>query len=242
MSRCPARLPPFVTATPPTALPPITALVLAGGRGARMGGADKGLQVFQGRPLARHALERLRRQSLPPAHILISANRHRDEYQAFGVPVLADALPDHPGPLAGFLAGLAHASTPLLLTVPCDTPHFPLSLCERLAHALRAQEAEIAMVATPERDARGAPRLQAQPVFCLLRTTLAGSLQRYLQAGGRRILDWSAQHRTTQLAFDRPDDDPQAFANLNTLEALRAADGGPGAYAAEASRASSSSS
>jgi molybdopterin-guanine dinucleotide biosynthesis protein A len=88
----------------------------------------------------------------------------------------------------------------------------------------------------------GALRLQAQPVFCLLRTTLAASLQRYLQAGGRRILDWSAQHRTTQLAFDRPDDDPQAFSNLSTLEALRAADGGPGAYAAEASRASSSSS
>jgi len=225
-----------------TPTPPITALILAGGRGARMGGADKGLQTFQGRPLVLHALERLRAQSLPPAQICISANRHRTDYEAFGVPVLADHWPDFPGPLAGFLAGLAHSSTPLLLAVPCDTPRFPLSLCERLAHALQAQEADLAMVATPERDGKGRQYLQVQPVFCLLRASLAGSLQRYLQTGGRRILDWSAQHRTTQLAFDRPDDDPQAFANLNTLEALRAADGGSGAYAAEASRASSSSS
>ncbi|MEZ5607121.1 MAG: molybdenum cofactor guanylyltransferase MobA [Burkholderiaceae bacterium] len=228
---------PLVTPTPP-----ITALILAGGRGARMGGADKGMQTFQGRPLVQHALERLRAQSLPPAQILISANRHRADYESLGVPVLADALPDHPGPLAGFLAGLTHAGTPLLLTVPCDTPHFPLSLCERLAHNLQAQEADLAMIATPERDARGTPYLQAQPVFCLLRTMLAGSLQAYLQAGGRRILDWSAQHRSAQVAFNRAGDDPQAFANLNTLDALRAAGAGPGAYTADASRASSSSS
>ena len=229
-------------ATPPTAPPPITALILAGGRGARMGGADKGLQMLQGRPLVQHALQRLRAQSLPPAQILISANRHRAEYEALGVPVLADDWPDFPGPLAGFLAGLTHAGTPLLLTVPCDTPRFSLSLCERLAHALQAQEADLAMVATPERDARGALRLQAQPVFCLLRTTLAGSLQAYFQAGGRGILDWSARHRTALVAFDQADDDPHAFANLNTLNALHAAEAGPGVDQAAASRASSSSS
>ena len=233
-----SRAPPV--ATPPNAPPPITALVLAGGRGARMGGADKGLQMLQGRPLVQHALQRLRQQSLPPAHVLISANRHRAEYEALGVPVLADDWPDFPGPLAGFLAGSTHAGTPLLLTVPCDTPRFPLSLCERLAQALRAQEADLAMAATPERDARGALRPQAQPVFCLLRTMLAGSLQAYLQAGGRGILDWSAQHRTVLVAFDRADDEPRAFANLNTPDELRAAEAGPRADQA-ASRASSSS-
>ena len=204
------------------AAPAITALILAGGRGARMGGADKGLQVVQGRPLVQHALERLRRQSLPPGQVLISANRHHAAYQAMGVPVLADSVPDFAGPLAGVAAGLAHARTPLLLTVPCDAPRFPLSLCERLAQALMAQEAEMAMVATPERDARGTRRLQAQPVFCLLRTTLADSLKHHLQAGGRGIGDWSTQHRTALVAFDQAGDDPQAFANLNTLDELRA--------------------
>ena len=225
-------------ATPPTVPPPITALILAGGRGARMGGADKGLQTFQGRPLVLHALERLRAQSLPPAQICISANRHRTDYEAFGVPVLADHWPDFPGPLAGFLAGLAHSSTPLLLAVPCDTPRFPLSLCERLAHALQAQEADLAMVATPERDGKGRQYLQVQPVFCLLRASLAGSLQRYLQTGGRRILDWSARHRTALAAFDRPGDDPQAFANLNTLDDLRAAHAVAGPHHAEANSSS----
>ena len=227
----------------PVSMPPITALILAGGRGARMGGADKGLQGLQGQPLVLHALSRLRQQSLPPAQICISANRHRADYETLGVPVLADSWPDFPGPLAGFLAGLTHCTTPWLLTVPCDTPHFPLSLCERLAHALLAQDADMAMVATPERDEHGKRYLQVQPVFCLLRAPLAGSLQRFLQAGGRRILDWSAQHRTAVVAFDQPGDDPQAFANLNTLDALRAAHAvaGPHHAAVGSSEASSSS-
>ena len=204
-----------------------------------MGGADKGLQIFRGRPLVLHALERLRQQSLPPVTIAISANRNLDAYRAFGVPVWPDHRPGFPGPLGGFATGLAHAGTPLLLTVPCDTPCFPLSICERLAHALQAQEADLAMVATPERDAGGAPRLQAQPVFCLLRAALAGSLQRYLQAGGRRILEWSARQRTALVAFDQADDHPRAFANLNTLDELRAAHAGQDQAAA--SKASTSS-
>ena len=216
-----SRAPPVAT-TPPTAPPPITALVLAGGRGARMGGADKGLQMLQGRPLVQHALQRLRQQSLPPAHVLISANRHRAEYEALGVPVLADDWPDFPGPLAGFLAGSTHAGTPLLLTVPCDTPHFPLSLCERLAHALLAQDAEIAMVSAPEADDSGATRLRPQPVFCLLRAELLESLVRFTQAGGRKIDAWTAQHRQVLVPFDQPGDDPLAFANANTLAELRA--------------------
>ena len=94
------------------------------------------------------------------------------------------------------------------------------------------------MVATPERDGKGRQYLQVQPVFCLLRASLAGSLQRYLQTGGRRILDWSARHRTALAAFDRPGDDPQAFANLNTLDDLRAAHAVAGPHHAEANSSS----
>jgi molybdenum cofactor guanylyltransferase len=188
----------------------ITGLVLAGGRGSRMGGVDKGLQLHAGRPLAAHALERLRPQV---GSVLISANRNTQAYARLGVPVLADPLPDYPGPLAGLLAGLMHCRTPWLVTVPCDTPGFPLDLVARLATAAVAQEAEIALVVTQDTD--GSAR--AQPVFALLRTGLHASLDAYLHTGERRILPWLRSHRCVELPFD----DTRAFFNANTLEDLR---------------------
>ncbi|OWQ91465.1 hypothetical protein CDN99_09945 [Roseateles aquatilis] len=88
-----------------------TALILCGGRATRMGGVDKPLQAFQGRPLARHVLDRIAPQT--GGRVLISANRHLDEYRRFGVPVLTDTLPDFPGPLAGMLAGMTALAEPL---------------------------------------------------------------------------------------------------------------------------------
>ena len=202
-------------------LPPtdaITALLLAGGRGSRMGGVDKGLQNYHGAPLALNALMRLQQQTLPPADVMINANRNLAAYEAFGVPVWPDTLPDFAGPLAGFLTGLERCDTPLLLTLPCDVPHFPLSLCERMTQALQAQDAEIAMAAAPEDEGQ----LRTQPVFCLLRTSLLESLVRFTQGGGRKIDAWTAQHRQVVVPFNEPDDDPHAFANANTLAELRA--------------------
>ncbi|MDO5625931.1 MAG: molybdenum cofactor guanylyltransferase, partial [Pseudomonadota bacterium] len=118
----------MVTPSPPT---PITALLLAGGRGSRMGGVDKGLQPFNGAPLAVNALRRLQQQTLPPAAVMVNANRNLAVYASFGAPVWPDTLADFAGPLAGFLTGLERCETPLLLTLPCDVPRFPLSLCER---------------------------------------------------------------------------------------------------------------
>jgi len=102
----------------------ITGLVLAGGRGSRMGGVDKGLQLFHGTPLALHTLQRLQSQV---GICLINANRNLPTYESYGVPVWPDALADYPGPLAGFLTGLEHCATPYLMTVPCDTPRSPRS-------------------------------------------------------------------------------------------------------------------
>lgn len=203
----------------------ITGLVLAGGRGSRMGGVDKGLQAFGGTPLALHALLRLGSQV---GALMINANRNLAAYEAFGVPVWPDGLADYAGPLAGFLTGLEHCETPYLLTVPCDTPLFPPDLADRLAEALVAEDAEIAMVSAPE-AAPGdgaAPVLRPQPVFCLLRATLLESLVRFTQGGGRKIDHWTATHRCVFVPFDRPGDAPDAFFNANTLAELRALEAG----------------
>ena len=197
----------------------ITGLVLAGGRGSRMGGVDKGLQTFRGLPLALHTLMRLQMQV---GVSLINANRNLAAYESFGAPVRPDANNDYAGPLAGFLTGLEHCETPWLLTVPCDTPLFPLDLASRLAQAADEQQADIAMAAAPEDDGTGHITVRPQPVFCLLRVDLLESLVRFTQAGGRKIDAWTAQHRCVTVPFDTPGDDPKAFFNANTLAELQA--------------------
>ncbi|EJL71209.1 molybdopterin-guanine dinucleotide biosynthesis protein A, proteobacterial [Variovorax sp. CF313] len=196
----------------------ITGLLLAGGRGSRMGGVDKGLQLFNGEPLALHAIRRLGSQV---GQLIVNANRNLADYEAFGVPVWPDSLADYPGPLAGFLTGLEHCTTPWLLTVPCDTPLFPPDLAVRLAEAVAAENAEIAMVNAPE-ISEGEVVLRLQPVFCLLRAELRESLRRYTEAGGRKVHAWTAQHRTVHVPFNRPGDAPDAFFNANTLAELHA--------------------
>ncbi len=200
----------------PTA-PAITGLILAGGRGSRMGGVDKGLQNFRGLPLAKQALMRLQQQSLPLQEVMINANRNLAAYESLGVAVWPDSIDGFAGPLAGFLTGLERCETPLLLTVPCDSPLFPLDLVERLVKALHDQDADMAMAAAPEADGTVRP----QPVFCLLKLDLLESLVKFTQSGGRKIDAWTAQHRCAIVPFDLPGDSPYAFSNANTLAELQ---------------------
>jgi molybdenum cofactor guanylyltransferase len=208
----------------------ITGLVLAGGRGSRMGGVDKGLQNHLGMPLALHCLLRLQ---LQVGSAMVNANRNLGAYESMGVPVWPDLQADFAGPLAGMLVGLEHCETPWLATVPCDTPNFPLDLVERLASAAQAEGADIAMAATLEpaqgagansdadanasADAQLQPAVQIQPVFCLLKASLLESLQAFLDSGQRKIDRWTAQHRCATVVFD----DSAAFFNANTVEELR---------------------
>lgn len=193
----------------------ITGLVLAGGRGSRMGGADKGLQNFNGIPLALHTLMRLQPQV---GALMVNANRNLAAYESFGAEVWPDTLSDYAGPLAGFLTGLERCTTPYLVTVPCDTPLFPLDLVERLGRALVRDQADIAMAAAQESDGR----VRAQPVFCLMRVELMESLVRFTQHGGRKIDAWTAGHATTVVPFNTPADTANAFFNANTLAELQA--------------------
>ena len=191
----------------------ITGVILAGGRGSRMGGVDKGLQNFNGMPMALHTLMRLQPQV---GEVMINANRNLGAYESFGVPVWPDVLADYPGPLAGFLTALERCETPWLVTVPCDTPLFPSDFVARLAQAAQGQNADIAMAAAREEDGQ----LRTQPVFCLMRIELMESLVRFTQDGGRKIDAWTAQHRTAVVPFDQPGDEARAFFNANTLAEL----------------------
>ena len=199
----------------------ITGIVLAGGRGSRMGGADKGLQNFRGMPMAMFTLMRLGPQV---GEVMVNANRNLAAYESFGVPVWPDASADYAGPLAGFLVGLERCETAYLVTVPCDTPLFPTDLVARLAEALEREGADIAMAAAREEDpgseSGASSQLRPQPVFSLLRHELMESLVRFTTGGGRKIDAWTAQHKTAIVPFDRPGDDPSAFFNANTLAEL----------------------
>ena len=189
----------------------ITGLVLAGGRGTRMGSVDKGLEPFDGGPLVSHAIDRLAHQV---GTIVISANAHRDRYESFGHRVIADRIDGHAGPLAGVHAALDDCATDYLVAVPCDAPFFPRDLVARLADAIDADDDEsvaavdAAMARTPVR---------AHPVFCMVRRGTKASLIAYLEAGHRSINGWLETLRVRAVSFA----DEEAFRNLNTLDELR---------------------
>ena len=190
----------------------ITGLILAGGRGSRMGNLDKGLQMLDGTPLIEHVIRRLSPQV---GQLLINANRHLETYQQFGWPVVSDELTGYEGPLAGLQAGLHHCTTPYLVTAPCDGPFLPTDLVAQLAGALERDNADVAVAVTGEGETR-----QPQPVYCLLKTALLPQLENYLHSGRRKIDDWYAPLKVAEVHFN----DEVAFRNINTPDELRQAE------------------
>ncbi len=184
----------------------VSGVVLAGGQGRRMGSVDKGLVLLQGRPMVSHALDRF----VPQVdEVLINANRHPEQYAAFGYRVIPDAIGGFAGPLAGLHAGLTHAAQPLVATVPCDSPFLPADLVARLLGAIQAADADLAVARTFD---------QPHPVFALVRRSVLPHLTRFLDGGGRKIDAWYATLKTVEVAFD---DEADAFRNINTLDELQ---------------------
>jgi molybdenum cofactor guanylyltransferase len=179
----------------------ITAVILAGGRARRMQGEDKGLLELLGRPLLDYVITGLRPQV---GRILINANRNLTRYRGFGYPVIKDIMNDYCGPLAGMATAMQAAGTPLLLTVPCDSPFLPAQLAETLYSALTAAGAGISV-------AHDGKRLQQ--VYALLRCDLLPDLLEYLNNGGRKVDTWYARQRMVLADFSTA---PDAFLNLNT--------------------------
>ncbi len=182
----------------------ITGAILAGGRGARMGEADKGLQLLHGKPLVSHVLARLAPQV---GAVMINANRNIVAYEAFGVPVLPDEVQDFSGPLAGIQVALRHCSTRYLATSPCDTPFMPIDLVAALGEGLTAHDADIAVAVTGTCDQK-----MSHPVFCLLEVSLLENLNRYIAGGGRKVKAWQETLKVAEVHFAHE----PAFENINT--------------------------
>ncbi|WP_230414196.1 molybdenum cofactor guanylyltransferase MobA [Collimonas silvisoli] len=194
----------------PTALN-ITGLILAGGRGTRMDGADKGLVLLGDKPMVAHVIARLAPQV---SSLIINANRNQDSYAAFGHPVWADEQADFAGPLAGLQAGLQHCTSPYLVTAPCDSPYLPHDLVQHLAQALVSADTDLAVASTSEDHYQ---TIRPQPVFMLLKTGLLTNLNDYLQGGGRKMETWYRRLNYCETLFT----DADAFRNINTREQLQ---------------------
>ncbi|WP_422986964.1 molybdenum cofactor guanylyltransferase MobA [Undibacterium sp. Ji50W] len=191
----------------------ITGLILAGGRGTRMGTVDKGLQHCRGQTLVQHVLQAL---SVQTGKIIINANQNLDIYQGFGVPVVSDLITGFAGPLAGLQAGLQACTTPYLICVPCDSPMLPLDLVSRLALTLLNDGCDATVAVTME-NLDGVLKKQSHPVFSLMKTSVSAQLNTYLQNGGRRFNDWHGSLNTSEVLFE----DNDAFRNINTLKELQ---------------------
>lgn len=186
----------------------VTGIVLAGGQGRRMGGIDKGLVELDGKPMVQHVIERLAPQV---DALVINANQNIERYAALGYPVVSDSVGGFAGPLAGLHAGMGAARTPLVATVPCDSPFLPADLLARLARGLEGAGAQLAVARTHD---------QPHPVFCLVERAVLPHLQAFLEGGGRKIDAWYATLRVTEVGFD---DEAEAFRNINTRDELTAA-------------------
>ena len=185
----------------------VTGIVLAGGRGQRMGGVDKGLA-----PMGSHTMVELVIARFAPQvdELLIIANRNLERYRGFGHRVLSDAIADFAGPLAGLHRGMLDAANELVCTVPCDSPFLPTDLVDRLRQPVVDGD-DLAVATTGGRQ---------QPVFCLARRSLLPGLEHYLASGERRFGGWYAGLKVAAVPFD----DDTAFVNINTEADLRALD------------------
>jgi molybdenum cofactor guanylyltransferase len=187
-------------------IPPITAGILTGGRGSRMGGMDKGLANLGGRPLIEHLLERLEPQA---TRLIINANRNHDHYRQYGHPVVPDRMTGFQGPLAGIAALLEACEDSWLVTIPCDAPFVPPDYIPRLWKTAAQTHADIVVAD----DGNG-----IQPVHALIARTLLDDLGDFLAGGHRKPRQWFQRHRWTTADFS---DQPEAFINLNRPEDYR---------------------
>ena len=192
---------------------PLSLLILAGGRATRMQEQDKGLVVFNKKPLVTHLIDRF---APKVSSVFISCNRNFDEYQQFGYPLLPDQQSDFAGPLAGIEVGLAECPTPYLMVMPCDMPQLPADLIEKLWAPINEQSqngenSTVNLITVAEDDERLQVLVMILPRECL------GSIRGYLAEGKRSVYGWLNTQQIREVNFPG---EQSGFANINTLTEL----------------------
>ncbi len=186
----------------------ITGGILAGGKGSRLGGQDKGWVEWQGKPLVHHVIKRLKPQV---ETLVINCNRNHERYASLGYSIIEDQRTGFQGPLAGIAALLSRCETDWLLICPCDGPHLPVDLAERLHHAATHKNTPVSIAEDAE---------FIQPMHALIHTSLASNLEAFLQSGNRKPMQWYKQQGLTVVDFG---DQSKAFFNINRPEQMNAA-------------------
>ncbi len=193
-----------------TDYPPTQGVLLAGGLARRMGGGDKPMRTIGGRTILERVITRLKPQC---DRLILNANGDPARFAAFGLPVVADDVPDFPGPLAGILAALdwTAANRPAVawvLSAAADCPFLPRDLVSRLHAARAAENAQLAVAASDG---------QSHPVIGLWRVDLREALRHSLTIENIRKIDrWTARYRLATVTWPAEPFDP--FFNANTVE------------------------
>jgi len=181
----------------------ITAIILAGGKGRRLEGRDKGLVIYQDKMLIQHVIEHIQAQV---STIVINANRNQEVYKDFGYSVISDEVSDFQGPLAGFASAIKFVNTDYIITLPCDGPSLPPDFVTRMLDELNKTCKLSNTIAVAHDGTR------IQPVHALIPVTLIDSLETFLSNGNRKVGAWYAEHEVVLVDFS---DQPNAFFNIN---------------------------
>ncbi|WP_133405361.1 molybdenum cofactor guanylyltransferase MobA [Parashewanella tropica] len=181
----------------------VEAVILAGGQGRRMHYQDKGLVNYKNQPLVQHVINAIHSQV---DNLMIIANRNIETYKDFGFPVFTDELSGFQGPLSGLSTALGHCQSDLLLVLPCDTPHLPSALLEKMQYALHHHNTDIIVARDQQKE---------HAVIMLLKRHLKSDLDKYLASGERRVMAWYRRHHYQTVEFDT-----KHFMNCNSLDEL----------------------
>jgi molybdenum cofactor guanylyltransferase len=185
--------------------PKVTGVILAGGLARRMNNQDKGLINYKSRPMVSFAIAAL---ASVVDQSIINANRNREQYQAFGLTVVADQTDSFDGPLAGILTAMLYTEAEVLVVMPCDSPLIKAKHLQKLLATRAIDDSDVAVAFDGER---------LHPVFLAIKTSLKTSLKDYLNRGHRKADQWLKQQKMVEADFS---DEPDIFVNINTLTEL----------------------
>lgn len=186
----------------------ITAVILAGGKGSRMGDLDKGLVKLANKPLIEYVVNAIQQHV---NHIMISANRNINEYQKLGFPVISDGQDEFNGPLSGICEALKICETNYLLVLPCDSPFIESDIIEKLYNSAKDNNSDVALM----HDGHF-----LQPLFSLISRNALASLEACIAAKNFKAKQWMTDQRHSIVEDHRE----MMFFNINNNEALSKAE------------------